>query len=220
MKNQHKQLRHTEDQLTTTKEQIRTLKKKLEEAESVVEKAKQEGYDIVVAETEENLRAEVSGVYRNYCLQVWNEALNQARVDASSTLRRVENVYHPSAILASGPSSSKAKAALKKPKSNKNIFANALTSSTIPLEVVVQAGTTKKEKETTKEVAPKATKLPLAPKDSSKEKGVSQSQELVPMTLLFTAKEDPKGKGSASSVAVPELPTKAIAKANPPIKTK
>ena len=29
-----------------------------------------------VAETEEALRAEVSEVCRNYCLQLWNEAFN------------------------------------------------------------------------------------------------------------------------------------------------
>ena len=61
-----------------------------------------------VAETEEALKAEVLEVCRFYCLQVWNEALNQTRVEASSTLRRVENVYYPSAICASGSLSSKA----------------------------------------------------------------------------------------------------------------
>ena len=61
-----------------------------------------------VAETEEALRAEVLEVCRNYCLQVWNEALNQARVEASSSLRRAESVYYPPAIHASSSSRSKA----------------------------------------------------------------------------------------------------------------
>jgi len=48
-----------------------------------------------VTETEEALRDKVSGVYKNYYLQVWNEALNQAEVEASSILRRAESVYYP-----------------------------------------------------------------------------------------------------------------------------
>ena len=98
-------LRQAEDQLAASKGQIITFKKKLEEAEKAREQAekardhtKQEGYDVGVAETEEALWAEVSGVCRNYCLQVWNEALNQAGVEASSVLRTAESVYYPPAI--------------------------------------------------------------------------------------------------------------------------
>ena len=83
------------------------MKKKLEETEKARDKAEQEGYDIGVAETEKTIRVEVSGVCRNYCLQVWNEALNQAKVEASSALRRAESVYYPSAIYAPGLASSK-----------------------------------------------------------------------------------------------------------------
>ena len=54
-----------------------------------------------VVETEEALRVEVLEVCRNYCLQEWNEALNQAGVEASSALRRAESVYYPSAICTS-----------------------------------------------------------------------------------------------------------------------
>ena len=59
-------------------------------------------------ETEEALRAEVLEVCRYYCLQVWNEALSQAGVEASSTLRRAESMYYPLAIRASGFMGSKA----------------------------------------------------------------------------------------------------------------
>ena len=48
-----------------------------------------------MAETEIALRAEVSEVCRNYCSQVWIEALNQVEVEASSMLRRAENIYYP-----------------------------------------------------------------------------------------------------------------------------
>jgi len=39
---------------------------------------------------------------------VWNEALNQAGVEASSILRRAESVYYPPAIRAPAFASSKA----------------------------------------------------------------------------------------------------------------
>ena len=94
-----------EDQLAAFKEQIIALKKKLEEvekardqAEKTRDLAEQEGYDVGVAEIEKALRVEVSRVCRNYCLQVWNVAFNQAGVEASSVLRKVESVYYPPAI--------------------------------------------------------------------------------------------------------------------------
>ena len=57
-----------EDQLAASKEQIVNLKKKLEEAENARDKVEQDGYDIGVIKTREALRAEVSGVCRNYYL--------------------------------------------------------------------------------------------------------------------------------------------------------
>ena len=71
------------------------LKKKLKDSEKVKDQVEQDGYDGGVVETEEDFKAEVSGVCRTYCLQVWNEALNLARVKAFSALKRVENVYYP-----------------------------------------------------------------------------------------------------------------------------
>ncbi|KAK9989227.1 hypothetical protein SO802_029466 [Lithocarpus litseifolius] len=105
-------LRKVEDQLASSKQQIITLQKKLEEAQKakeLAEKAKEEaettkdeveqqGYDIGVVETEDALRAEVLGVCRDYCSQVWIEALNQAKVEASSILRKAENIYYPPAV--------------------------------------------------------------------------------------------------------------------------
>lgn len=76
--NQCQQLCKTDDQLTIAKEQIGTLKNKLEKVEKATAKAEQEGYDVGVNETEENLKAQVTGVCRSYCLQVWDKVLNQA----------------------------------------------------------------------------------------------------------------------------------------------
>ena len=74
------------------------VEKARDQAEKTRDLAEQEGYDVGVAEIEKALRAEVSGVCRNYYLQVWNEAFNQAGVEASSVLRKIESVYYPPAI--------------------------------------------------------------------------------------------------------------------------
>ena len=74
--------------MAVVKEQIKLLKKKLEDAEKAKDQAELNGYDLGVAETKEALRVEVSGVCRAYGLQVWNETLNLAGVEASSALRR------------------------------------------------------------------------------------------------------------------------------------
>ena len=71
------------------------------EAKKTRDEAKQQGYDLGVAETEETLRVEVLTMCHIYCSQTWDEALNQAGVEASSKLRKPENIYYPSTIRAS-----------------------------------------------------------------------------------------------------------------------
>ena len=109
--------------MAASKEQLATLKKQLEEAQRLknqaekakveaekakaeVEKekneAKQHGYDVDVAETEDTLRTEVPAVCQAYYAQTWEEALNRVGVNTSSELRRPENVFFPPAIQASG----------------------------------------------------------------------------------------------------------------------
>ena len=216
---QRQQLRQTEDQLAVAKGQIRALKKKLEEAEEAADKAEQARYEVGVAETEEHLRGQVTKVCRGYCLQVWNESLNQAGVDAFSPLKRVENVFNPSALRIADPSSFQIEAIPKAPESNQAASTDATPSSTVPLKEAEQADVAEKEKKPAKETALEPIKLLHTPKDSIKEKGASQSQELVLVTLPFTTKEDPKGKGTAQAV-MPETTTKTVAKTNPLSKTK
>ena len=79
------------------------------EAESSKEKVEEEAYDLGVVETQATLKAQVLKVCRLYYSQVWNEALKQVGVEASSDLWKVENVYYPSVIQEVAPSSSKAK---------------------------------------------------------------------------------------------------------------
>ncbi|XP_030964844.1 ankyrin repeat domain-containing protein 30A-like [Quercus lobata] len=123
---QRKHLHEANEELKAAREQVAVLKKHLEETqklreqaersreeaerakveiEQAMNEAEQKGYDLGMAKTEETLRAEVSMVCRIYCAKTWNEALNRAGVEASSELRKAENVFYPTAIRALDPSS-------------------------------------------------------------------------------------------------------------------
>ena len=126
---QRKHLCEANEELKAAREQVAVLKKHLEEtqklreqaeksreeaerakaeAEQATNEAEQKGYDLRVVETEETLRAEVPMVCRIYCAQTWNEAFNRAGVEASSELRKAENVFYPTTIRTSDPPSSQA----------------------------------------------------------------------------------------------------------------
>ena len=119
---QRLQLRGVKDQLATTKTQVATLKKKLKEAEKAKvlgegardkavkakDVAEQHGYDVGVAKIEDTLRADVLAVRKTYYALVWDEALNQAEVEASSMLRKAESIYYPPAICPHSSSNSTA----------------------------------------------------------------------------------------------------------------
>ena len=74
------------------------LKKAKAQAERERDEAEQYGYDVGVAETEDTLRAEVPAVCRANCTQTWEKALNRVRIDASSKLRKPENIIFPPAL--------------------------------------------------------------------------------------------------------------------------
>ena len=168
----------------------------------------QDGYEVGVAKTKEALRVEVSKICRYYCLQVWNEALNQARVEASSAFKRVESAYYPPAIQASGSSGPKVDAASKEVGTRKESPAKALPSiQSLPKEVELLAGA-EKPAEVTKEVANDAILPPVDPKDPSKEKEAPHNMETVLATLPIPTKEDPKGKGLTSSTTAITQPSK------------
>ena len=123
---QTKRLFVAEEQLEIAKEQINDLKKKLieadnakgmaefarneivrakteaefarTEAETTKDKAKEEGYEVGVAETQALLKAQILGVCRLYCSHVWDETLKGAGVEASSDLWKAESVFYPPAI--------------------------------------------------------------------------------------------------------------------------
>ena len=104
------------------------------EAESSKEKAEKEAYDLGVAETQAVLKAQVLGVCRLYCSQVWNEALKQVGVEVSSDLWKVENVYYPSTICEIAPASSEAEVAPEEAEAAWSKAALAITAHNKPAE--------------------------------------------------------------------------------------
>ena len=102
------------------------------EVESAKEKAEEEAYDLGVAETQATLKAQVPGVCRLYCSQVWNEALKQAGVEASSDLWRVENVYYPLTIQETVPVGSEAESAPEEAETARPEAALAITTPNEP----------------------------------------------------------------------------------------
>ena len=101
-------------------------------AESSKEKADKEAYELGIAETQANLKAQVLGVCSLYCSQVWNEAFKQDGVEASSELWMVENVYYPPAIRETAPSSSEVKGALEEAEAARPEVALAITTPDEP----------------------------------------------------------------------------------------
>jgi len=130
---------------------------------------------------------------------VWNEALNHARVKASSTLRRVESVYYPPTIRAPASTSSKADTPSVVAKLEKDSPDKVPLSSSSPSKEAEQLGVSKKEADRTKRVAPDTPKPPTVPQDPLKENEVPPRMEIVLVTLPVPAKGGLKGKDQGSS---------------------
>ena len=120
-----------------------------------------------MAKTEEALKAEVAEVCRFYCLQVWNEALDQAGVEAFSTLRRAKNVYYPPAIRSSGSMADLVSSGTDEGKESPT---KTLPTANISSKEAEPSENAQKAADITQEVAHDATLPPVAPKDPSKEK--------------------------------------------------
>ena len=73
LKKQLEEVQKLKDQAEKSREEAEKAKA---EAKQATNDAEQKGYDLGVAETEENLKAEVPMVCHIYCAQTWNEALN------------------------------------------------------------------------------------------------------------------------------------------------
>ena len=75
------------------------------------DKAKEEGYEAGVAETQASFKAQIPRVCRLYCSQVWEEALKRVGVEVSFDLWKAENVFYPPAIRETASASSEAMSA-------------------------------------------------------------------------------------------------------------
>ena len=64
-------------------------------AEEAMGVSNQASYELGVQETKVRLADELAEVYRDYCKEVWLEALNLAWVLATSKWRKARNVYYP-----------------------------------------------------------------------------------------------------------------------------
>ena len=85
-----------------------------------------------MAEIEAALKAQVPGVCRLYCSQVWDEALKRAGVDALSDLWKVECVFYPPTIREDATSSSEVRDALEEVEVASPDVALAITSPEVP----------------------------------------------------------------------------------------
>ena len=217
-------LRTAEDNLTSSKTQIAALKKKLEEVEKArataekaqeeVKKAKDEaeqhGYDVGMAETEDILRAEVLALCRTYCAQTWEEALNQAGVEASFVLRRAESVYYLPAIHPASSSDSKADPASSEAVDAQGSPTRAPSAVNTSSEGGEQAEDTIKAGDANQGAVQGAGLAPTVPGDLPKEKETSQNMELVLATLTIPSKADPKDKAQVPPTAANTQPPKDV----------
>ena len=133
---QTRRLLEAEDQLQIAKGQINDLKRKLtmaehdkgvakhardeavrakqeaefarDEAKAAKNTAEDAGYEAGMADTQASLKAQIPGVCRLYCSQVWEEAPIWAGVNASSELWKAESIFYPPAIRETASSSSEA----------------------------------------------------------------------------------------------------------------
>ena len=137
---------------------------------------------MVTTETEEALRAEVPAVCRTYCTQTWEEALNRAGIEASSKLRRPENIYFPPAIRASNLSSTQGEVAF----TIANLVEEVQPQDPLPPNQQEQTKEPKVSKETSSD---KATKVS---QDEAASQGFEQALASVTMPTEGAPKEKEK----------------------------
>ena len=99
---QRKELYTTQLNLAIEKAAVLDLKSKLQKAEKALKVAQEaataaetSAYKCGVLETEARLTIEVTTVYREYCAETYNQALDLAGILADSDLRRMDQVYYP-----------------------------------------------------------------------------------------------------------------------------
>ena len=158
------------------------------EAECSKEKAEEEAYDSGVVESEATLKAQVPGVCRLYYSQVWNKALKQAGVDASSNLWKAECVFYPPAIKEDAAPSSEVRDA--------------------PEEVEVASPGVAKESGPSGEAGMDEGQNPDTPKETAKFVGDDLISHIEgPVTIVEPLQSVPLGDGSKDPEISPTQPS-------------
>ena len=80
------------------KAELQKFKDAARVAREATEVAKTASYERGVLDTKTRLVEEVAGVCRDYCTEVWAEALNRERVPTTFKLRSAENIFFPEDI--------------------------------------------------------------------------------------------------------------------------
>lgn len=88
----------TKTQLALAIEQTKFHHKQHEGKDAKKGKAEQVTYDAGMTKIAQSLVAQLKDVSRAFCLEVWGEAFNAARVDVESDLRGADTVYYPLAL--------------------------------------------------------------------------------------------------------------------------
>ena len=90
----------TERQLVLDlKAELQKVKETARVASEAAEVEKTTSYECGVLDMETRLGEEVAGVCRDYYIETWAEALNRARVPATSEMRSAENIFFPEDII-------------------------------------------------------------------------------------------------------------------------
>ena len=75
------------------KAELQKVKDAAQVAREAIEAVETASYEHGVLDIETRLAEELAGVCRDYCAEVWAEALNRAGVPTTSKLRSVENIF-------------------------------------------------------------------------------------------------------------------------------
>ena len=71
---------------------LKQTKKKLDDKAAEMAKAEQAAYNAGITKTTESLTAQFTDVARVFCLEVWGQALNAARVSTKSGVKALDKV--------------------------------------------------------------------------------------------------------------------------------
>ena len=147
-------------------------------------------------------------ICRTYYALTWDEALNQAGVEAFSVLRKAESVCYPPTTPLVSSSDSKADPKSSKAAEAQGSPTRAPPAVNISSEGGEQAEDTTKAGDANQGVVQGVGLAPTILGDLPKEKEASQNMKLVLTTLAITLKLDPKDKAQVPPTTTDTKPSK------------